>query len=259
MVETVAYTITLTILALKIRVIMFRADEIQHVVRMAQENFFIHGTELSTENRKIIKNTMKLARKITVAYATMTAFAWVMFLLSPLASFDAMPQTQNTTNISSDPPVHDLKLPIQCWTPLDVTRSPQYEIVYMYVAVTGCVCSLTLVGVESLCMTGFVYLAGQFELLCDSIRNASEKVKYRLDKRRKPSAGSVGINRRLQFASDKKTNIQYSRANTGSVSSAKGKGNVSRHTNPVLCSADRAARIIFEHQINTMHCLSSLY
>jgi hypothetical protein len=80
--------------------------------------------------------------------------------------------------------------------------------------------------IEIFSVTNFIYFMGQFELLCDSIRNASEKVKYRLDKRQHSSAGSNGINKRLEFTSDRKTKIQYSRADTESVSSTKGKGNV---------------------------------
>jgi hypothetical protein len=94
------------------------------------------------------------------------------------------------------------------------------------VALTGSVSTLTLVGIEAFCMTTFIYLTGQFELLCDSIRNASEKVKYRLEKRQQSSAGSNGINSRPEFTSDKNTKVQISRANTDSVSSAKGKGNI---------------------------------
>jgi len=68
MIETIAYTISLTLIALKMNVIMFRSDEVRHILKTVQENFFIHGTELSTENRKIIKNAVKLARQLTVAY-----------------------------------------------------------------------------------------------------------------------------------------------------------------------------------------------
>jgi hypothetical protein len=226
MIETVAYTITTTVLGFKMKVIMFRGDEIQHFVQTVQKNFFIHGTELSTENRKIIKNTMKLSRKITVAYATMSTVVWVLFLTGPLTSFGVMLQTHNTTNISSETLVYGRKLPVQIWTPLDLTRSPQYAIAYVYVMLSGGVSSLILVGTETFCITTFVCLTGQFELLCDSIRNASEKVKYRLEKKRQSSAGNNGINRRLKFTSDKKTKIQYSRANIDSVSSANGKGNI---------------------------------
>ena len=226
MIETFAYTITLTVVGLKMNVIVFRSDEVEHIVKTVQENFFIHGTELSIENRKIIKNAMKLARKITIAYVTVQTTVAVMFFFSPLFIFNVTLQTHNTTNISSETLVYNLKLPIQFWTPLDLSQIPQFGIAYTYWALAGVVCTLNLVGIETFCMTTFIYLTGQFELLCDSIRNASEKVKYRLDRRQHSSAGSNGINKRLEFTSDKKTKIHYSRANTDSVSSAKGKGNI---------------------------------
>ena len=220
MIETISYTITMTVFALKMNVFMLRGDEVQLIVKMIQDNFFIHGTELSTENRKIIKHTMKLARKVTVAYATLQMTVGAVFIFGPLTSFDVVLQTHNTTNKSSESLVYDRNLPIQLWIPLDITRSPQFEIAYTYVALAGFANSANMVGIEIFCMTNFIYLTSQFELLCDSIRNASEKVKYRLHKRQHSAAGS------LEFTSDKKTKIQYPRANTDSVSSAKGKGNI---------------------------------
>jgi hypothetical protein len=226
MVETIAYTITLTVFSLKMNVILFRGDEVEHIVKTIQENFFIHGTELSIENRKIIKNVMNLARKITVAYATFQTTALVVFLFGPLISFNVMIQTHNTTNNSSETVVYDRKLPIPFWTPFDVTRSPQFEIAYTYTVLTVSITTLNLVGIATFCMTTFIYLTGQFELLCDSMRNASQNVKYRLDKRQRSSSGSNGINKRLKFTLDKKTKIQHSRANIESVRAAKGKGNI---------------------------------
>jgi len=148
-----------------------------------------------------------------------------VFFFGPLITFDVMLQTHNTTNISSETIVYDRKLPVQFWTPLDVTRSPQFELAYTYTVLAGSVCTMYNMAIEIFCVTTFIYLTGQFELLCDSIRNASEKVKYRIEKIQHTSAGSNGINKRLEFTADKKTKILYSRADTESAGSAKGKGN----------------------------------
>jgi hypothetical protein len=226
MIETISYIITMIVISLKTNVIMFRSDEVQHIVKTAQENFFIHGNELSIENRKIIKNVIKLARQFTVAYATFQLTVSAMFLVGPLFTFDVMLQTHNATNISSKTVVYERKLPVRFWTPLDVTRSPQFEFAYTYTVLAGCAISVYSVAIEVFCVTTFIYLTGQFELLCDSIRNASEKVKHRVEERQHSSAGSNGINKRLEFMSDWKKKIQYSRADTGSVSSTKGKGNI---------------------------------
>jgi hypothetical protein len=226
MIETNAYIITMRVISLKTNVIMFRSDEVQHIVKTVQENFFIHGTELSIENRKIIKYTIKQARQFTFAYATFMTTSSVVFLVGPMFTFDVMLQTHNATNISSETVFYDRKLPIRFWTPLDVTRSPQFEFAYTYTVLAGCAITLYSVATEIFCVTTFIYLTGQFELLCDSIRNASEKVKYRIEKIQHSSAGSNCINKRLEFTADKKTKIQYSRADTESVSSTKGKGNI---------------------------------
>ena len=149
-----------------------------------------------------------------------------MYLVGPQIFFDVMLQTHNTTNISSETVVYDRKLPVRFWTPLDVTRSPQFELAYTYTVLAGCAITLYSAAVEIFCVTTFIYLTGQFELLCDSIRNASEKVKYRIEKIQHSSAGSNGTNKRLEFTADKKTKIQYSRADNESVISARGKGNI---------------------------------
>jgi len=226
MIETIAYTITMAVISLKTNVILFRRDEVQHIVKTVQENFFIHGNELSIENRRIIKNIIKQARQFTVALATIQATSMFVMLVGPLFTLDVTLQTHNATNISSETVVNDRKLPVRFWTPLDVTRSPQFELAYTYSVLVGCIFTLYSAAIDIFCVTTFIYLTGQFELLCDSIRNASEKVKYRIEKIQHSSAGSNGINKRLEFTVDKKTKIQYSRADNESVTSARGNGNI---------------------------------
>ena len=169
---------------------------------------------------------MKRTRKIAIGYLTLQTIVWVVFLFGPLISFDVVLQTNNSTNISSETVVYDRKLPIPFWAPLDLTRSPQFEIAYAYIVLTAAINTLNLVGIEIFCVTTFIYLTGQFELLCDSIRNASEKVKYRLDNRHRSSADRNGTNKSLDITSHKNAKIQHSRANTDSFSYAKGKGNI---------------------------------
>jgi hypothetical protein len=146
MIETIAYLITLTVISLKKNVIMFRSDEVQHIVKRVQEIFFIHGTELSIKIRRIIKNAIKLARQFTVAYATFQTTVLVVFLVGPLFTSDLMLQAHNTTNISSKTVVYEQKLPVRFWTKLDVTRSPQFEIAYTYTELV--VCAITLYSVQ---------------------------------------------------------------------------------------------------------------
>jgi predicted RNA methylase len=206
---------------------MFRSEEVQHTFKTVQDNIFIHGTELSIENRRIINNAINLARKITIVYATFQTIAAFVFLVDPMFTFEVMLQRHNATNISSERVVYNRTLPVRFWTTLDLTRSKQFEFthLYTYTVLQGSAITLYSVAIETFCMTTFIYLTGQFELLCYSIRNASEKVKYRIEKRQHSSGGSNGITKRLKFTADKKTKIQYSRADTELAGSAKGKGN----------------------------------
>ncbi|XP_033609946.1 uncharacterized protein LOC117282825 [Cryptotermes secundus] len=73
-----------------------------------------------------------------------------------------------------------------------------------------------IVGIEAFLMTTFIYLTGQFELLCDSIRNASQRVTYRLNQRQLASAGGDDINELHDFMSDKEKKNRYSNGNTES-------------------------------------------
>jgi hypothetical protein len=228
MLETYAYCISFTLYFLKFYVILFRSDEVQHIINTAQENFIIHGSELSTENRNIIKNTMKFARKITIAYATMNISSLIIYtILGPLISVHVPFQTQNAANISFESHASNRKLPFETWFPVDVTKSPRFEIAYMYLSATAVVNMWNLVGIEVFFMTTFIYITGQFELLCDSIRNASERVTYRLNQRQLASAGSDGINEPHGFTSDKEKRIRYSNGNTESgIIPAMGKANI---------------------------------
>jgi hypothetical protein len=229
MFETIAYSISMTVISLKFHVLLFRSEEVSHIVQAVQDNFIIHKTELSTENRQIIRNTINLARKITLAYGTMqTSSMCIYIILGPLISFALQPHNQNATNISSDTSISDRKLPFQIWFPVDVTESPRFEIAYIYLSATGCINTWSIMGIEILCMTTFIYVAGQFELLCDSIRNASERVINRLNEKQHSSAGIDNIHTTQKFAFDKKKmKINYSNAYTeSSVNSVMGKVNI---------------------------------
>jgi hypothetical protein len=217
MLETVAYCISMIVYALKFYVILFRHDEVQHITNTVQENFIIHGSELSTENRNIIKNTVKSARRVTIAYATMNISSLIIYtILGPLISAKVPFHTQNATNISSESHVSNRKLPFETWFPVDVTHSPRFEIAYMYLSITAVVNTCNFVGIEVFLMTTFIYITGQFELLCDSIRNASERVTYRLNQRQLASADSDDINESNEFTSDKQKKIGFSDGNTES-------------------------------------------
>jgi hypothetical protein len=225
MLETYAYCISMTVYFFKFYVILFRNDEVQHIINTVQKNFIIHGSDLSTENRNIIKNTMKFARNITIAYGTMNISSLIIYtILGPLISVSVPFQTQNAANISSESHVSNRKLPFETWFPVDVTQSPRFEIAYMYMSTTAVVNMWNFVGIETFFMTTFIYLTGQFELLCDSIRNASERVTYRLNLRHLALAGSDDINEPHELTSDKEKTIRYSNGNTeSSIIPAKGK------------------------------------
>jgi hypothetical protein len=228
MLETYAYCITLIVYSFKFYVILFRTDEVQHIIDTVKENFFIHGSELSTENRNIIKNTIKFARKITVTYATINICLVIIYtLLGPLISVSVPFQTRNAANISSEGHVSKRKFPFETWFPVDVTQSPRFEIAYMYLSTTTVVNSWNFSAIEMFFMTTFIYITGQFELLCDSIRNASERVKNRLNLRQVASAGSDDSNEPRDFTSDKEKAARHSNGNTeSSIIPAMGKINI---------------------------------
>jgi hypothetical protein len=166
--------------------------------------------------------------KVTIAYATTNLSSLIMYtILGPLISATVPFHTQNATNISSESHVSNRKLPFETWFPVDVTHSPRFEIAYMYLSTTGVVNTWNFVGIEAFFMTTFIYITGQFELLCDSIRNASERVAYRLNQRQFAVAESDEINKPHQFTSDKEEKIGFSDGNIeSSISPAMGKENI---------------------------------
>lgn len=228
MLETIAYCISMTVCALKFRVIIFRSTEVQHITDAVQENFIIHSKELSTENRNIIKNAIKLARKITIAYATIYTCSLVIYtILGPLISASVPFQAERAGNDSSILDVSNLKLPFEIWFPVDVTRSPRFEIAYVYLSATGIINVWNIVAIEVFFMTNFIYITSQFELLCDSIRNASETVACRLRKTQLAPAESDNINELQVFTSNKEKIIRHYNDNTeSSIIHAMGKENI---------------------------------
>jgi hypothetical protein len=215
MLETIAYCISMTVYSLKFHVILFRSDDVRHITNAVQENFTIHGSELSTENKNIIKNAIQLARKISIAYASMYTVSLIIYtILGPLISANMPFHTQSTGNDSNEIHVPNRKLPFDTWFPVDVSESPRFEIAYVYLSTTGIINTWNIVGIELFFMTNFIYITGQFELLCDSIRNASERVACRLSQTQLISAVSDDIDDPEMFMSNKEKSIPYSKENT---------------------------------------------
>jgi hypothetical protein len=218
MFETIAYSITMTVFVLKIRLMLFKKEDVNDIVQTVQENFIIHGNELSTENTQIIKNTIKLGRKVTIAYAVMLTTSIALFILpAPLISLEVPLQMLNTANISSEARISDRRLPFVVWFPVNVTQSPMFETAYIYLSTAGAINSYNMISLEVFCMTTVIYTAGQFELLGDSIRNASQRVKYRLNGVQRSSDGTDNIDELQKFTSVKNKMIQHSDANTEST------------------------------------------
>ncbi|PSN50592.1 Odorant receptor 55a [Blattella germanica] len=171
-VEVMPLCISMTIFYLKLYAFIFRRNEIEDIIQKVRENFFIHGNGLTSENKTIIMSTIKQGKKFTIIYLSWNGFVNVFYgVVSPLLA--PVPEMANGTDAIYE-------LPMKIWTPLDLSVSPNYEIVSVYVSLTCIVIGFNFFLTELFIMVLIIYCTGQFELLCDSLSKASTNVKRKL-------------------------------------------------------------------------------
>ncbi|XP_069690278.1 uncharacterized protein [Periplaneta americana] len=176
--ETIAVSISHVILCLKLYVLDFRTGEVQTIVNAIKGNFFIHGDELSTENRLVIKKVLRHAKIITMSYFAVGATASVMYhLMSPIVTRMHDEAEQREHNATHET---EVILPQKIWFPFDESQSPIYEIVYVYTALIGLQETFSLMMIQMFSMALMIYLSGQFELLGEELRSTSSNVALRL-------------------------------------------------------------------------------
>lgn len=75
--------------------------------------------------------------------------------------------------------IEERKLPFPAWYPFDVTRSPIYELCYVYQFI--CIWHITVanLNLDTIIIALMMYIFCQCDLLCDNLKNLSNNMCYR--------------------------------------------------------------------------------
>ncbi|RZC32916.1 7tm 6 domain containing protein, partial [Asbolus verrucosus] len=73
-----------------------------------------------------------------------------------------------------DKTVKEYRLPFLAWYPYNIKKSPQYEMTYVYQVLAGNFLSMSNVNVNTLIAALNMYIAAQFDILCDDLRNINK-------------------------------------------------------------------------------------
>ncbi|PSN35479.1 Odorant receptor 50d [Blattella germanica] len=170
--EILILWITSIHLLAKLLIFHFNKQQIEILFETVKNNFSVHKHYLTTENRKIILSTMQMSRKINIFYAVLLNLGMTFYVdFVPLVT--SVTYTNGTT-------IMERKLPFKVWVPLDITTSAYYVHAYVFLTVASHILATLLVATQSVFLTLIICLTGQFELLCDALRNMLTNVNYRL-------------------------------------------------------------------------------
>lgn len=90
-------------------------------------------------------------------FATFFAMSWSTILLWSL--FPILDRSQGK------------RLPFLAWYPYDIQKSPLYEITYVYQVLSVSYCTIATIGVDVYIASLNMFVAIQFDLLCDNLKN----------------------------------------------------------------------------------------
>ena len=173
-VEVMSIFLTQVRSGMKIMTFVIYRKEIQKLIRAVYENFYIHGTELTAHESRIIRETIKYARKISIGYVTLYCMTALSMILQPLTSVQRDKANEDTLNRTRE--AHR-NLPFNSWYPnWDKTKSPEYEIEYLSQAMLTVLEAWCLGSIDTFCVTLMIHVGCQFDLLGISLRSISKNV-----------------------------------------------------------------------------------
>jgi hypothetical protein len=147
--------------------------EIQKLINTLYGNFYIHGRNLTVEESSIIEEAIKHARKITIGYFVLILLLIWSMILHPISFLSTEQAQLDGTNLTAELP----RLPFKTWYPKwDPKKSPQFEIEYTAQATLTVLEASSVGSIDPFCATLMIYVACQFDLLCNSLKNVHKNV-----------------------------------------------------------------------------------
>ena len=176
-IEILSLCIATAMFLIKSSVFIYRKKDTTIVVKSVSRNFFVHVCKITQENTKIKSTTLQQARTLVFIYSSILVSGNVIYVIvTPILT--RTPEPANNTEIAR-------VLPFKWWLPINQMVSPNYEIVYVLITVSTIFLGWLYTAVDIFFFVLMVYITGQFELLCDSLRNISRNVFKRMSRDQK--------------------------------------------------------------------------
>ncbi|KAJ9601440.1 hypothetical protein L9F63_000407, partial [Diploptera punctata] len=178
-VELTILGISQSVLLCKLWIFSIKKKKIQKLFNTLGKNFFIHKTYITTENIKIINSVLTFSRQLSILYGLNLNFGIIFYTyFTPFMISNDDAGVNNGTNITF---VQERKLPYTIWIPIDKNTSKFYYVTYVILLLTANSVGLVLMSTQASILTFLICLKGQFQILCDALRNLTRNVSRRLE------------------------------------------------------------------------------
>ena len=177
--ELLIFSIAQGIIQCKFYVFRIKEKELQCLFDELKRNFFIHKPYITTESRKIINSTLRITRKLNIIYALFINFSIIFYIgVAPFFISSHNIEENSGNNVTL---IEHRRLPYPIWVPIDVDTSRFYHVVYIMLLLMSQSTALLLMAIQCSIFTTLLCLKGQFQLLCDSLRNLPKNTVHRLE------------------------------------------------------------------------------
>jgi hypothetical protein len=163
--------------------------DLRFVINNLKENFYVHENMFKNEIIAKIQFCKRAAWWITVPYTSLcigTIGLIVIEKISALYSAEKLSVAANGTNITE---TFHRSFPVKVWLPVDIQKSPSYEIGFLYQVVCLTVEIYYASTIDTFIVVLIMFAAIQFELLGMAIQLPSDTVAMRLGINIAPSQG----------------------------------------------------------------------
>ena len=120
-----------------------------------------------TRQVEMLRSSLKFRKFVNVWYFAMLSTTSTIWLILPILTGS----------------VQSKQLPLEAWYFYDTSTSPLYEITYIYQCVSIAFLVVSTINIDLLVLALMVYIIGQCDNLCDSMKNLETNEKRNVDKR----------------------------------------------------------------------------
>jgi hypothetical protein len=159
------YTIGCSLMAIvKELTIIIRTKNIQSLVNILDNELAVPRKYGSPQHQEqIARASKRQARMFTLIFVSICAFVGTSFFFVPYADI----LLSNSTNGASS----HRPMPYTAWFPFNVTETPVYEVVYIYMSLETTYTSVYIASSDALFVALIIHLSGQFQIVQVSLRD----------------------------------------------------------------------------------------